>query len=187
MKGALTRERGGWRRGIWGTLPRDEPIVTAEATAVPTWTPPRWLNTMMKAMLFTPGLQLLVGRSVALITVTGRRTDTQYTIPVTYHRDGDTIVILTKRMRTWWRNLENNPAVDLRVAGEDLRGEAEVAAGDLRYLPDLIKFLEHRQRDAKAYGVTISSTGEVNEAEARAVLSQLVLIKVALVAPATAG
>lgn len=46
----------------------------SDTISVPTWTPPRWVNAVMKVMLRTPGLQRLMGSTIALITVTGRRT-----------------------------------------------------------------------------------------------------------------
>ncbi len=151
--------------------------MTNEARTVPDRTPPSWLNAMMAAMLRTPGLERLVGRTIALLTFTGRRTGTRYTTPVTYYRDGDTVVILTKRWRTWWRNLVSMPEVELRLAGHQVRGRADVAVDDTELLPELTSFLEHRPRDAKAFGITVRD-GHVGEAEARDVLPQLVIIRV---------
>lgn len=151
-----------------------------DTNTLPAWTPPRWLNAFMKAMLHTPGLQKLVGRGVALITVTGRKTGRSYTTPVSYERDGTDLIILSRRTRTWWRNLATNPHVELRLAGEPVHGSAEVSTGADDALPRLTAFLRSHPRDAKFYGVTVSSEGEVNEAEARAVLPHLVVVHVAL-------
>lgn len=51
--------------------------MTADAPEVPDWTPPSWLNAMMRTMLRTPGLERLVGKSVALISFTGRKSGTR--------------------------------------------------------------------------------------------------------------
>lgn len=151
--------------------------MTDQTPTMPDWTPPRWLNAMMSGMLRTPGLQRLVGRTVALITVTGRTTGRRYTTPVTYDRDGDTVVILTKRPRTWWRNLPSRPEVELRLAGTTVRGRAHVSVDDPECLPDLVSYLQHRPRDAKFYGITVTD-GHVDEDDARAVLPHLVVITV---------
>lgn len=151
--------------------------MTRQTRTIPGWTPPPWLNAMMTAMLRTPGLQRLVGRTTALITVTGRTTGRRYTTPVTYDRAGDTVVILTKRPRTWWRNLPSRPEVELRLAGTTVQGRAHVSVDDPECLPDLVSFLEHRRRDAKAYGIAVTD-GHVDEADARAVLPHLVVITV---------
>jgi deazaflavin-dependent oxidoreductase (nitroreductase family) len=152
----------------------------AGSTPVPIRTPPRWLNAVMTALLHTPGLQRLIGRSVALLTVTGRRTGARYTIPVTYVRAGDTVRVITKTARTWWRNLPSNPDVELRLAGRRRVGRAEVAAGDPASVPALVHFLERRRRDARAYGIAVSAAGRVDRSQAAAVLPRLVIITVTL-------
>lgn len=63
---------------------------------LPTSTPSKWMNASMKLFLKTPGLQNVIGKTIALITFTGRKIGKRYTTPVTYYRDGDTVVILTK-------------------------------------------------------------------------------------------
>ncbi len=151
---------------------------------IPRWTPPAWLNTMMTAMLRTPGLQRLVGRTTALITVTGRTTGTRYTTPVTYLRDGDMVTIVTKTFRTWWRNLEANPDVQLRLAGRQYHGRAQASIGDPNCLPNLIAFLEHRRRDARFYAVTFTD-GHPDERRVAALLPYLVIVMIALSPPAS--
>jgi hypothetical protein len=54
----------------------------SEKVKVPEWTPPAWLNSMMKLMLKTPGLERWLGRQLALLTFTDRKTGQQYTTPV---------------------------------------------------------------------------------------------------------
>lgn len=151
-----------------------------DAPQVSTWTPPRWLNVLMTAMLRTPGLQRVIGRTIALITVTGRTTGRRYTTPVTYDRDGDTVTVLTKTFRTWWRNLDASPAVDLRLAGRRYRGRARASVGDPATLPQFVAFLEHRRRDARFYGITFTDEGHVDQRQAAAVLPDLVIITVTL-------
>lgn len=153
--------------------------MSTDAPEVPTWTPPPWLNATMKLMLRTPGVQRVVGRAIALLSFTGRRSGTRYTTPITYLRDGDEVLLITKRVRTWWKNLQDEPAVRLRLAGEEVAGRASLAVGDPAALPDLVRFLQHHQRDAKAYNITITD-GVVDEDGARAVLPQLVIITVTL-------
>jgi deazaflavin-dependent oxidoreductase (nitroreductase family) len=159
---------------------REEHPMSTDTARMPTWTPPRWLNVMMMAMLRTPGLQRLIGRTIALITVTGRTTGKRYTTPVTYYRDGDTVTVLTKTFRTWWRNLDANPVVDLRLAGRRHCGRAQASLGDPAALPQLIAFLEHRRRDASFYGIAFTDAGHVDETQAAAVLPHLVIITITL-------
>jgi hypothetical protein len=147
---------------------------------VPTWKPPGWMNAAMRAFLRTPGLQSWLGRSIALISWTGRRSGRRYTTPVSYHRRDRQVTVLTKRFRPWWRNFADRPEVELRLAGETVRGRARASVGDERALPRLIEFLEHNPRDARAYGVEIGADGRLDERDARALLDQVVVVEIEL-------
>ena len=140
------------------------------------------VKTMMTVMLRTPLFEHMIGRGVALITVTGRKTGTKYTIPVSYHREDSTVLVVTKRLRTWWRNLEANPDVELRLAGRQHRGRARIVGEQSEALPLLATFAEHRRFDARAFGVTFTSEGRVDQHRARLVLPQLVILKITLAA-----
>lgn len=134
----------------------------------------------MRLALRTPGLQWWLGRSIALITWTGRRSGRSYTTPVSYHtRDGQ-VTLLSKPLRTWWRNFDEQPRVGLRLAGETVRGRARASVGEEAVLPKLIEFLEHNTHDAKAYGVKLGGDGRLDERDARALLPQVVVVEVTL-------
>src|ERR1700759_4682265 len=73
----------------------------------------------------------LVSRGLLLITVTGRKTGRQFTIPVSYsERDG--VVRIgggAPEGKQWWRTLREPSPVKLRLRGRDRAGIA-VAHGD---------------------------------------------------------
>lgn len=155
--------------------------MSSDTTRVPTGAPPPWMNRMMMRMLRTPGLQRMIGQGVALMTVTGRRTGTEYTVPLSYYRDGDTVLILTKRVRVWWRNLKVNPDVELRLAGKRYRGSARLLLDDdPMALTHLATYAGRLRRDAKAFGLTFTPDGRLDERQARSVLPELVIIHVTL-------
>src|SRR3954470_16335187 len=87
-----------------------------------------------------PGLRLLLkgplhhplSGTTALITVTGQKTGREFTIPVAYRRDGETVTIEVgwPERKRWWRNLrEPGAPVGIRIGGRDYTGHA-VARGD---------------------------------------------------------
>ncbi|HSK25106.1 MAG TPA: nitroreductase/quinone reductase family protein [Egicoccus sp.] len=155
--------------------------MTTTAPTVPTAVPPAWANALVGGLLRTPGLELLVGRGLALVTVTGRRTGTRYTTPVAYHRDGDTVTILTKSSRTWWRNLEARPEVELRLAGRRYRGLARATVDDPSTLFTVLEHLTRSPRSARRfYGVTITDDADDNARQARAILPYLAVVRVTL-------
>jgi len=160
--------------------------MTADAPAgrrtvkVPTATPPGWVNALVKGLLRTPGLQSWLGRRLALITWTGRRSGRRYTTPVSYSRSDGRVIVLTKRFRPWWHNFAEQPDVELRLAGRTVQGRARAHVDDEAYLPLLTEYLEHNTADAKAYGVSLDGDGRLDERDARALLPQVVIVEIAL-------
>ena len=93
-------------------------------------TPPAWMNAAVRAMLHTPLIQRLVGRTFAMMTVTGAKTGRRYTTPVQYLMHGDEFVVLSQQKRTWWRNIASQPEVELRIQGGSITGLARIASDD---------------------------------------------------------
>ncbi len=143
-------------------------------------TPPSWFNSFMAWILRTPGLQRLVGGSLALITFEGRKTGTTYTTPVTYAEFDDTVVVLTKATRMWWRNLHEGAPVRLRLAGREVSGFARAAIGDEDDYAVVSEFLAHRRFDARAYGVRLGAHGRPVESSVRALLPHVVVVRIEL-------
>jgi deazaflavin-dependent oxidoreductase (nitroreductase family) len=86
-------------------------------------------NRTMKLVLRSR-LHGLVSRRAMLITVSGRKTGRLYTTPVNYVCEGDTITVVSRTHRKWWRNLRGGAPVAVRVAGKDLKGVGEVVVDD---------------------------------------------------------
>jgi hypothetical protein len=78
-------------------------------------------------------LHPVVSRHLALITVTGRRSGQDYTLPVGYRRVGErvTVPVGWPARKLWWRNLQGGARVRLRLGSEQHSGLAEVR-GDER-------------------------------------------------------
>lgn len=137
----------------------------------PRMTPPKWLNRLMCFMLRTPGVQHLVGRSTALLTFVSRKSGRSYTTPISYSLSGERAILTCHESRQWWRNLESNPRVQLRLAGDDLAG--------LAALPLFLEFLRDQRMIAKAAGISFEN-GAPNQEEAAAALQNTVVVSVAL-------
>ena len=149
-------------------------------------TPPGWLNALMRMLLHIPGLQRWLGRSTALITFTGRRSGVSYTTPVTYTRHNHEAILTAHESRQWWRNLETQPRVALRLAGSSHHGTARILRDD-KALPYFVEFLEDQPVAAKASGVKLDEHGRPNIAEAKAGLNDTVVVVVDLDRPLGVG
>lgn len=72
------------------------------------------LNHIIPLVLRSP-LHGLLSKNLLLLTYTGRKSGTQYMIPVTYFEDGGTILVFSNQR--WWRNLRGGVPVTLRLRG----------------------------------------------------------------------
>lgn len=141
------------------------------------WTPPKAMNTVMSTILRTPLLHRALSGMMLLITFTGRKSGKTYTTPVGYHQDGNTVIILTKRFRKWWRNFEEPAPVTLRLRGQDVTGEAVSLTDTEAMLPYMVKMIEAAPRQADIFEVEIDN-GKVNLESARALAPKVVIIRV---------
>jgi hypothetical protein len=141
---------------------------------------PAWLNAMMTLFLKTPLLQTAIGKQLALLSFSGRRSGRRYTIPISYGKRGSSILILTEKSRSWWRNFEDEPAVELRLAGKTVKGKAEAHVATDADLKEVLDFLTSQPRAAKAYGVVPLPDGSLDPDSVRAFLPRNVLIHVDL-------
>lgn len=151
---------------------------TAEVR-LPEDVPPKWANALMKWAITTPVLQSTIGQGVALLTFTGHKTGETYKIPVSYQRDGDTVTIITKRARNWWRNFQTPAEVELRLAGRDYHGKAELVLDDEANLDFMTDYLAKRPIDAKAYGLAKS---ELARDKVARIIPHIVVIKIEIAA-----
>lgn len=146
----------------------------------PDWaprTPPNWVNGLIGLMLRTPLVQRVVGKTFALMTVTGAKTGRRYTIPVQYlTRDGE-FVVGTLRTRKWWRNVRTRPDVEMRIAGAWVDGRARIASDDEEraLFTDL---LATEPKFARFYGLQTDESGMVPDEDVERVLEHVVHILV---------
>jgi deazaflavin-dependent oxidoreductase (nitroreductase family) len=113
------------------------------------------------------------------ITVTGTRTGRDYTFPVQYAREGDTIWVLPghPETKTWWRNLRAGAPVHLHVEGADVVGTAVAISGDAdpeEAVRGLRAYLRRTPAAARAVGVAADADDEALwRAAARCVLVRI--------------
>ncbi len=72
----------------------------------------------------------LLSRGLTLITVTGRRSGRQYTIPVGYLESSDGMIVLVNDApsKTWWRNYLDGGPIEVSLRGVRRHGEARTLA-----------------------------------------------------------
>jgi deazaflavin-dependent oxidoreductase (nitroreductase family) len=77
------------------------------------------------------------GTTALLLTTTGRKSGEERTTPLIYQPDGDRYVIVASKGGAeehpgWYRNLSENPTVELQVMDDRFSAEASTAEGEER-------------------------------------------------------
>ena len=100
-------------------------------------------NTLATSVLRSP-LHGVMSRSLLVLTYTGRRSGTNYTIPLQYIEHNGELCIWAGSAdeKTWWRNFEKFGAVDVRLRGRDRTGKACVIDNPARRIDVLRAYLE---------------------------------------------
>lgn len=94
-------------------------------------------NVPVAAMANSRLLGRIIGRNVAIITYTGRRSGRTISTPVSYRRTGDDLQIAANmpEAKNWWRNfLGDGAPLSVRLNGIDRPGHAVAkrdASGDV--------------------------------------------------------
>jgi proline iminopeptidase len=77
------------------------------------------------------------GSTILLLTTRGRKTGEKRTTPLIYAEDGDRYVIVASKGGApdhpgWYKNLAQNPEVELQIKGEIFAAHARTAEGEER-------------------------------------------------------
>jgi deazaflavin-dependent oxidoreductase (nitroreductase family) len=134
-----------------------------------------WFNTIVSALVRSP-LHALLGDTM-LITVTGRKSGVKYTTPVGFYRDGDALWVLSRRDRTWWRNLRGGACVMLHLHGRDMEGFAEAVLDEEAVAGRVADYVRHIPMAARSLGVRVEGVA-VNMEDARRLAKEKVFVKI---------
>ena len=136
-------------------------------------------NPFMKAILRSP-LHPMMSKSVAVLSVSGKKSGKVYTFPVNYQRDGDEVWIMSMRSRTWWKNLRSGAKVIIRLMGIDFNAWGEV----YEELQDVTHHLRDFILRSPAYGnylkVSMDSVGNPNSGDITKAAESRVMIRIIL-------
>lgn len=97
-------------------------------------------NPMVIWLLRSP-FHSLIDKSTVLITFTGRKSGKTYTIPISYVRDGDTLMMISRRKHNWWKNFRGGIQVTLCLQGRTLKARGEVSTDAETVANKLLLFL----------------------------------------------
>ena len=122
----------------------------------------------------------LMGESLAVITVTGRKTGRLISTPINVARKGDVFTTTSTRERTWWRNLRGGASADLHVGGRDYRVTAAVYESNEEVKLKLGEYCRNYPRAARFLKVHIHEDGNPEESSLAAAAAERVVIELRL-------
>ena len=124
------------------------------------------------AVLLRSPFHRLLSRTMLLISFAGRRSGKIYTLPVSYARDGETIVIVSQADRSWWRNLHEGAPVQVYMQGKHLNGYAESFEMPTVVAADLLVLLRQIPAFRKHVGIALTADGQPERPDDLAQLAQ---------------
>ena len=134
------------------------------------------INPIVIWLLRSPLHRLLSG-STMLVTYQGQKSKRQITLPVNYVWDGEQLITLSMRKRTWWRNLRRGAPVTLRLKGKNLPAQAEAVDEIERLLPGLKVLLKQMPQAARYLQVTYDEQGEPDPEDLRRAAEGRVIVR----------
>ena len=119
----------------------------------------------------------MLSNSMLLITVKGRKTGKEYTLPVNYYRQNGNLWVLTNRDRTWWRNLQGGAEVSLLLKRQPVSAFAEPELENQSVKQILSDYLKHIPQAAKHMGIRMEK-GTPNAEDIERVAQERLFVKI---------
>jgi len=117
-------------------------------------------------------LHNLVDKQTMVITVTGRKSGKRYTFPVSYIRDGETLLVISQKDRTWWKNLRNGAQVTVFLQGHALQARGETLTDTGMAANILLQILRQVPAYQRLLHLPLDATGQPENPEALTRLAQ---------------
>lgn len=137
------------------------------------------LNPIMKAILKSP-FHSMISNRIMIITFQGRVSGRQFSTPVSYYQEDNTVVCFTHA--NWWRNIEADAKVRVRIRGQEFEGLGKAIPDDIPLMTSsLFKLLKAVPSDAGFYNVKLNEDQEPIMDDVKHAVSDAVMIQVELI------
>lgn len=144
------------------------------------WKPSAFSNRMISLLLHTPLLHRVMSDKLLLLTFTGRKSGKRYTTPVGYVRTGDTVTILTKWFRPWWRNFLETAPVEFLMTGKTYHGKCKALTDEATTIPAIVEAIKTYPVNAEFYGVRLTSDKNPDMDDVRRIAPKVVVLQISL-------
>jgi deazaflavin-dependent oxidoreductase (nitroreductase family) len=110
-------------------------------------------------------LHSLMDKSTILVTFTGRKSGKKYTFPVSYVNDGETLMMISQREHTWWKNLRGGAQVTLYMQGHTLKARGDVFTDAETVANNLLLFLQQFPGYQRLIHIKLAANGQPEDPE----------------------
>ena len=128
-------------------------------------------NPFVIALLRSP-LSRLLDKNTMLITVTGRKSGKRHILPVSYVRDGETLLVISQQDHTWWKNLRGGADVTVSLQGHTLKARGEACTNTEMGANILLRILQRVPAYQRLLHLRLDATGQPENPEAFQRLAQ---------------
>jgi deazaflavin-dependent oxidoreductase (nitroreductase family) len=134
-------------------------------------------NFFMKAIIHSP-IHAMLGPSFAVITVRGRKTGRKISLPInTIPQKDDSLLVVSMRNRTWWRNLEGGAQAGLRRAGKTTTVRAELITAEEKVAAGLSAYFAEYPGYAKYFDIPMLAECKPDPVRLRKLAGERVLLR----------
>jgi deazaflavin-dependent oxidoreductase (nitroreductase family) len=135
-------------------------------------------NHFMKAILRSP-FHGLASRSTMLVTFKGRKSGRQFTTPVNYVQEGQTLIVTSMKSRTWWKNLRGENELTILLRGKTVVAHGIVVEDEQGVEEGLNALLEKAPQYSTYFGVRLVE-GKPNKEDILQESKRRVVIKLSM-------
>lgn len=101
------------------------------------------------------------GAYLIVVTTTGRVTGRQYSVPISYLRDGDSIYALnTRGISNWYRNIRANGKALLEIKGRKIAAHGEIITDPEESRSIINRYRNHPELFKRLMGVEPDASEE---------------------------
>ena len=136
-------------------------------------------NPIMVWLLYSPLHRMLSGMMMVL-NYSGRKSGKAYRLPVGYKRVDGTLLTISYKQRTWWRNLRGGVPIFIRLQGKDVSGRAEVIEDELGVVEGLSAFIGGDPKAGRMFGIKINTDGQPDPESLQQAAQERVIVRTTL-------
>jgi deazaflavin-dependent oxidoreductase (nitroreductase family) len=138
-----------------------------------------WYNPIMEWVLKSPLHGMLSGNTMIVYFI-GRKSGKAYHVPVGYLHKNDSLLTVSSKQRTWWRNLRGGADVTILLKGKLVSAHAQVAEDNQGVAEGLKDFIGENQQAARIFGVKLGVNGQLEPESLQQATRERVIVRTSL-------